>query len=77
MEVQVVRRFMGLPYSVQDSHWYVTLPDRLWENMSPTRRARAPCTLGYLEMEHGFKTSRRPQDEVDLETRGVERQCLP
>jgi len=45
------------PTVVQDSHWYVTLPDRLWENMSPTRRAGAPCTLGYPEMEHEFKTS--------------------
>ena len=64
------------PTVVQDSHWYVTLPDHLWENMSPTRRAGAPCTLGYPEVERGFKTRRRAQNEANLRIRGVQRQGL-
>jgi len=34
--------------------------------MTPTSRAGTPCTLGYPKMEHGFKTSRRAQNEANL-----------
>lgn len=53
MEAEITGCTVGIPYSIQDTHWNVTLSACLWENFPLTRRARAQSALGYPEVEHG------------------------
>ena len=73
MEAEVIGCSMGIPYNIQDTHWNVTLPDSLRENLPFTRRTRAQSALGYPKMEHGSKASRRAPKVLDLGTGGMER----
>ena len=73
MEAESTGCSMGIPHSIQDTHWNVTLPDLLWEDLPLTRRAGAQSALGYMEMEYGFIASRRVPEVPDLGTRGMER----
>jgi hypothetical protein len=73
MEAETTGCSMGIPHSIQDTHWNVTLTDRLQENLPFPHRARAQSALGHPEMEHGFKTSRRIQEAPDLGTGGMKK----
>ena len=67
MKAETTGCSMGIPHSIQDTHWNVTLPDRQRKNLTFSRRAGAQSALGHLEMEHGFKTGQEHRKRQILE----------
>ena len=55
MEAEITGCTVGIPYSIQNTHWNVTLSACLRENLPLTCRAGAQSTLGYLEVNMDLK----------------------
>ena len=67
--------FVGIPDSIQDSNWHVSLPIGVWQGMSSSRRIGASSILGYqvvkLQSHQGWWSEEAP----DWWIRRIEERC--